>query len=414
MKWLMPPVVLLALMASSAAVAEEWAQQMFKTSSHNFGTIARAAKAECEFTFQNTYEEDVHVASVRSSCGCTSVRVKDNKETLKTWETGAIVAHINSDKFLGTKGATITVTFDRPYHAEVRLQVRTYIRDDVVLNPGSIQFGSVSQGTAGQQRLAVGLAGQTDWRILDVKSDNPHLSGEVVEAAADGGRIVYHLTVRLDAGAPAGYLRDHVMLLTNDSQRSQIPVAVEGRVVSTVSVGPRMLSLGVVKPGEKVSKQVVVRGKEPFRIVQIEAEGDGFEFPVASTEKAKPFHVIPVTFVAGRQQQGTIVQTIRIQTDLGDSVAEFSAQAIVAGAAAETAVQPEAAPQPSVTTTATASTAIPPAPQATPSLLGRRAAGDRTAPQADGRPTDPDNGRQGPFARAMQFRRGMLGGQGGR
>lgn len=347
MKWLLPPVVLLALTVSSAVDAAEWAQEMFKTSSHDFGTIARAAKTEFEFPFQNIYEDDVHVASVRASCGCTSVWVKDNKSTLKTWETGTIVAHINSDKFLGTKGATITVTFDKPQYAEARLQVRTFIRDDVVLNPGSIEFGAINQGSAAEQRLAIGLAAENGWRITGVKSDNPHLSGQVAQVSSDSGQTVYHLTVRLDGKVPAGYLRDHVMLLTNDPQRSQIPVTVEGRVTSAITVGPRMLSLGVVQPGERISKKVVVRGNEPFRIVSIDAGGGCFEFPGATEEKSKTLHVIPVTFVAGEKLHGPVVRTIRIQTDLDGSVAEFSAQAVVEGIAAQGG-------QPSVQVTITA------------------------------------------------------------
>lgn len=335
MKRLMTPLAVFVLLSSSVAHGQDWAQQMFKVSTHDFGTIARAAKAEYEFAFQNVYQEDVHIASVHASCGCTSPWVKDGKDTLKTWETGAVVAHINSDKFLGAKGATITVTFDRPYYAEVRLQVRTHIRDDVVLNPGSIQFGSVEEGSAAAQSLAIGTSPQSNWRILDVKSDNPHLSGEVVEFKRDWEQVVYHLTVRLNGNAPAGYLHDHVMLVTDDPERSQIAVAVDGRVAAGVTVGPRVLSMGVLQPGQKVSKQVVVRGKEPFRITQIKAEGEGFEVAVPGADQPKQLHVVPVTFTAG-DKPGTVMETIHIETDLGGKTAEFSAQAVVAGAASQT------------------------------------------------------------------------------
>ena len=65
----------LALCAPSFVAAEEWAAKMFDATKHDFGKVARGAKVEFHFKFRNLYIEDVHVASVRSSCGCTSPRV---------------------------------------------------------------------------------------------------------------------------------------------------------------------------------------------------------------------------------------------------------------------------------------------------------------------------------------------------
>ena len=62
----------LAMSAWSGAFGQEWAARMFESTEHNFGTVARGAKAEYEFVFSNIYLEDVHVASVRTSCGCTT------------------------------------------------------------------------------------------------------------------------------------------------------------------------------------------------------------------------------------------------------------------------------------------------------------------------------------------------------
>ena len=99
----------------------------------------------------NIYLEDVHVAAVRTSCGCTSVRIAN--DSLKTYEKGAIVATFNTPSFLGQHGATITVTFDKPFYAEVQLHVSGYIRSDVVFDPGSVQIGDLKQGAATPQQV---------------------------------------------------------------------------------------------------------------------------------------------------------------------------------------------------------------------------------------------------------------------
>jgi hypothetical protein len=319
-------LLVVALVGSSAS-AQKWADKMFKTTTHDFGSVARGAKAEFEFVLSNLYLEDVHIASVRSSCGCTQVRIK--KPDLKTYEKGAIVAKINSHSFSGDRGATVTVTFDKPFYAEVRLTAKVYIRTDVVFSPDSVQVGEVDEGTPVQKKISIDYAGRQDWQILKVVSGNPHLSGQVVETRRSNGRVGYDLLVQLDEDAPSGYIQDQLILVTNDRNKTQVPVAVEGLVQSGITVSPASLFLGVVKSGTTITKQLVVRGKKPFRIVSVSCDDASFEFGEINTDKAKALHLIPVTFLAG-ESAGKILKTIRIETDSGQSTPELSAYAVVA------------------------------------------------------------------------------------
>lgn len=311
---------------ASPVQAQKWAEKMFETKSHDFGAIARGAKAEYEFVLENLYVEDVHVASVRVSCGCTTPSMK--KALLKTYEKGAIIASINSGKFTGRQSSTITVTIDKPMYARVQLRVKVYIRPDVLVEPEAVQLGEIEQGEGAQKTVSVSCTRRSDWRILDVKSVNPHLSGEVVETARQRGRVSYELRVRLDEHAPAGYIKDHLILVTNDQRSEQIPVMVQGRVLSPIAVSPGSLFLGVVQSGEKVTKRLVVRGKNPFRITSVTADCGCFEFGTSTENTAKPLHLVPITFTAG-DKPGKVAKTIRIKTDLDDATVELSANALV-------------------------------------------------------------------------------------
>ena len=318
--------ILIVLLHSSAG-AQDWARKMFKVTEHDFGNVARDAKAEFRFEFENLYEEDVHVANVSSTCGCTTPRVENG--SLKTYEKGAIVAHVNTDRFLGRKGATLTVTFDKPFYAQVQLRVGAYIRNDVIFDPGSVQFGSVDQGMAKEARVRVQYTGHSNWRIVDVKNANPHLSVQLIEAGRRGGQAWYDLLVKMDDAAPVGYIHDHLLLRTNDPSRAEVPLLVEGSVVSSVVVSPASLFMGVIEPGQEVTKQLVVRGKRPFRILSIECGDENFRFDTSDAGTPKPLHLIPVTFVAG-DARGKISRTIRIETDLGTmTVPELAAYAVV-------------------------------------------------------------------------------------
>ena len=319
----------LGILSWTPCFGQEWAQKMFKSTEHDFGTVARSAKTEYRFTFENLYMEDVHVAGVRTSCGCTTPTVET--PLLKTYEKGTILAHFNTPTFQGQRGATLTVTIDKPFYAEVQLHVKGYIRNDVSIEPGSVQVGSIDQAGAADQQVAVNYSGGGDWKILDVKSSNPNITAKAVETGRNYGQVSYQLQVHLDKDAPAGYLNDHLMLVTNDANATQIPVEVEGRVVPGISVSPTALFMGVVQPGQTVTRQLVVKSKKPFRILGVDCEDKSFKFDTSKDDASKELHVIPVTFTAG-VDAGRVVKTIKIETDQGEMRPELAAYAVVAAA----------------------------------------------------------------------------------
>ena len=88
--------------------------------------------------------------------------------------------------------------------------------------------------------------------------------------------------------------------------------------------------MGVVEPGQKVTKQLVVKGKKPFRILSITCDDKSFMFGDSADKTPKTLHLIPVSFVAGKTS-GKVSRTIKIETDLGESSPELAAYAVVTG-----------------------------------------------------------------------------------
>lgn len=306
--------LLLLLMAGAPPLcAQEWAQKMFETTAHDFGTIARGSKAVFRFPVKNLYEETVHIAGVRSTCGCTSPTVEN--PTIRTFETAYIVAEFNTIGFRGRHSSTLTVVIDKPFPAEVQLRVYGDVRRDVVFTPGSLRFGTVDQGTSRTQVVNVLYAGHSDWQIVDVRSARAYYEVQAAETRRSQGRVNYQLTVKLKDDAPAGYINDQLVLVTNDRGGARIPLQVEGRVVPEISVSPQPLVLGQVPAGKTVTKKLVVRAREPFRIIDVLCGDECFTFE--SAQDAKKLHLIDVAFHPD-SATGHVEQTIRIRTDRND------------------------------------------------------------------------------------------------
>jgi len=328
-----------ALLAAGPVAAQEWASKMFPVTSHNFGTVAKGSKTEYRFVFRNIYEEDVHVVGVRTSCGCTSPTV--TKRDLKTHETAEVVATFNTRSFLGQHGATLTVTFDKPFSAEVQLRVAGNIRGDVTFEPPFVDLGNVDLGKGSERQVRISRIGSTPWEITDVRSANPHFEVVLSKPARSGSQTSYDLTARLKPSTPPGYLKGQLILVTNDPRAAQIPMDVEGRVVAEVTVSPQLLALGAVPAGESVTKNVVIRANREFRITGVFC-ADGCLTCEPKTTAAR-VHILPVTFRAG-DEAGKVERKLTITTDLGEAaVPVVTVQAQVEPAPADPAAGPEAA-----------------------------------------------------------------------
>lgn len=293
---------------------EDWAKEMFSETSHDFGVVAAGAKVEYKFYIENKWVEDVHIASVKSSCGCTSPKI--DKQLLKSWEKAELTAVVNTDtrQFWGRKDATITVTFDAPLPAEVQIHVHTYIRRDVVVQPGMVQFGTVDQGSPVEKKVSVSYAGRSDWRIERVESANPFLEGKVNEVSRTGKIVKYELLVTLKGDAPAGYIKDQLILITNDAdlQSTKVPVPVEGLVTQSLTVSPSTLFMGVVEIGKSTTKPLVISAKAPFKIISVKSSDPRFQCKIP--EGSVRAHRLPVTFNA-QDASGMVSGKIHIETD---------------------------------------------------------------------------------------------------
>jgi hypothetical protein len=131
------------------------------------------------------------------------------------------------------------------------------------------------------------------------------------------------MLVRLKPDAAVGYINDQLSIVTNDGYRQTIPLPIEGRVRSALSVSPTPMVLGIVQVGDVVEKKLLVRAKSDFRVTGVTCQGADIAFQV-DTEKAAKVHFIPLTFTA--TEAGKIECTIHIETDLpGNASAELVA-----------------------------------------------------------------------------------------
>lgn len=312
------PVLLAAwaVLATQPARAESWVEAVFPERAFDFGTVARGSKVHHSFRLVNRTSQEIHIADWRTKCGCTEVRVGAKEIPPGTQTT--IEAVIDTTKFLGYKPSGLTLIIDRPHFVEVDLNLSCFIRGDLALNPGQVDFGNVQRSSNPKVTLNLSYAGgQPNWGVTRMQTRSAHVSAKLQELGrTQDGQLQYQLVATLKPTVDSGYFKDEITLYTNDPSSPTIPISVMANVQTAVVVSPAIINLGRVKPGTVVKKKVLVRSTQPFKVVALKPSKDDLS-ATPDPEGARPLHTVDITFKAPKES-GPYNAVFEIATDLKD------------------------------------------------------------------------------------------------
>jgi hypothetical protein len=312
-------IATLALIAPAAAPESGWVETVFPERAFDFGTVARGSKVRHTFRVVNTTNQEIHIANWRTKCGCTEVRVGSREIPPGTQTT--IEAVIDTTKFQGYKASGLTLVLDKPVFMEVDLNLTCFIRSDVTLNPGLVDFGVVPRHAKPTATLMLHYAGgQPTWGVTKMQTVSRFVSAKLRELSrTPDGQVQYELTATLDPETPSGFFKDEITLFTNDSGSPKIPISVVANVQAAVTVSPSILNLGRVRPGNVVKKTVLVRAARPFKVTEVKPSKPELS-PSAVPDEAKPVHNLTLTFQAPNRP-GPYNAVVEVATDLKDEPA---------------------------------------------------------------------------------------------
>ncbi len=309
--------IVTTILGHGPSQAQDWLREAIAPQErvHDFGTVARAANTEHRFLIKNNHTSDLHIHSVRTSCGCTTPIIED--EWIKPGETGAVLARFNTGTFTGRKAAAVTVTFDKPVYTELQLNVKGYIRSDVVLSPGEVNFGEVPVGEPKSIDLTLDYAGRNDWALVGAESPLDFADIQFDEVSRQGGRVSYRISAQLTADAPLGNLQNQFLLKTNDRNLTTVPLRFMAAVQPPIQVSPQAIELGTVNFEKPLAQRLVVKARKDFRVLEITS--DQAEIQFEASPSAKAVHLLNLMISPKRQPvDGAVASELVIQTDLID------------------------------------------------------------------------------------------------
>ena len=303
--------------ALAQAGAPDWVARVFPERDHDFGIVARGSQVRYSFPVVNRTDLEVRIVNWKTKCGCTNVRV--GSKVIPPGTQTTVEATIDTTRFVGHKASGLTLVLDRPFVTEVDLNMNCFIRTDITLTPGLVDFGIVRPSDKpATSILTLNYAGgHSNWEIVDMKTRSARVKSIAREIghSADG-RIQWQLTTTLEPGLPTGFFRDEISVITNDSPPQTIPISVVASIQSAVSASPSIINFGLLKPGQSASKVVRVRASVPFAITKLSGSQPALE-GVEEKPGASADHLVNVILKAP-EVAGPFHAVLEVESDVKD------------------------------------------------------------------------------------------------
>jgi hypothetical protein len=308
-----------------AAAQTAWANKLFgNETSHDFGIVARGAQLKHSFKMTNIYKVPLEITQTRVSCGC--VTVTPSAKVLQPGESGTLEVNMDGTRFSGLKSVDIYVTVGPEFVSTAHVQVKANARQDVVFNPGEIDFGNVGKGQTPTKSIDVEHAGSGTWRVTEIVKSGAapfDLKVEQLPQKVSGFVTVgYRISATLKATAAPGSFKQEVILKTNDAATPVISFNVVGTIKSSLNVAPNPVVFGKLKVGQQDSTKIVVSGSRPFRIVAIDGLDDIVSVPLS--ERQTTTHILDVRVQP--RTAGELRRQLTIRTDLDNEAATITVE----------------------------------------------------------------------------------------
>jgi hypothetical protein len=334
MRGVISAVIGLAVLAPSAPAQDVsgWAAKVFRDADgkiptgHDFGVVPRGAVLQHRFPITNIYAVPLQI-SWRVSCGC--VAATPSPSVLQPRESGFLDVTMDTMRFTGYKSVDLYVTVaNQQYQSTAVMRITGNCRLDVTVEPGTVAFGVVPKGQSLSREAVVRYAGGLNWQMTGAAAgDSSPFEVKLQEAYRQPGYVGYRVQLGVKPDAAPGTYKGDLQLVSNDPQARLVPIPYEITIQSPLEVKPELSRIGS-KAGETQTRKVLVRGNKPFKILEIEGQGDGVI--VESPGVALPVQTLTIKFTPAAGQSGSIEKLLKIKTDLdGGAVVTAKVEATV-------------------------------------------------------------------------------------
>lgn len=299
--------------AGYAGLASAAAADLFADKAKDFGTTPRGPVLVHYFRFTNNTQQTLSLGQPRVSCGCVSAQAVHAQ--VAPGESSAIVAYMDTRRIPVSntlRSVTVYVPFVAPGLEEVQLRVQTVCRDDLLMAPDTLAFGTLRKGQGGKATTKVTFTSDPNWQVTAAESTGGFIKPETKLVSREGSQVTYEISATLDAACPVGNWTADVHLTTSNAAVAKLRIPVTVTVSNPVAVSPEQVNLGDLRVGTAVEHKIIIQSSQPFKVLKVNGMDDQLAVRPEATD-SKPTHVLLIS--ATPKAVGDFRKTVEILTD---------------------------------------------------------------------------------------------------
>lgn len=253
----------------------------FGSDNKNFGKVMQGDVLKHSFMLKSDGEEDLIIKQAKPTCGCTvaQVQVEGDDGTMAPYTFGnpikpgkkiELQATLHTQNKHGHAASRINI-FSTDPRGQSQLGLEADVDTFFLVNPQSINFNQLSAKDTATDKVSVSTAKGQRVKLVSVLNNLPpglKVELNALDADADGAATRWELVSTAGPGLVEGPLAYSVPLKSDvplpgaeTPPGGQVPtyeasVTIMGQVMGTISYNPSFVSLGLIRPGQVVTRTV--------------------------------------------------------------------------------------------------------------------------------------------------------------
>ena len=188
----------------------------------DFGEVPSGESVQATFTLRNGGDEPLHIAYVRTSCGCTTTALE--KRDLAPGEETPLIATLSLKNRSGPQNKHLTIGSNDPDHPDIQAIVQGTAIRHLTLIPSTVTFFSAPQGQTITRTVEIRSDSSTPFNILSIEASHPDLAIEVTSLSASA----YRISLTLPPTWPAGRIDESLRIHTDHPQAPLLTCGIVG------------------------------------------------------------------------------------------------------------------------------------------------------------------------------------------
>lgn len=306
---------LMAVAAALCLASPTWAGpgDLFSEKVMDFGVSAKGTVLVHYFRFTNTTKDTLTLGTPRVSCGCTSASLSSYR--VAPGESAAVIAYMDTRRIQtpnAPKSVVVYVPFYSPLQEEVVLRVQTVARDDLMMSPDTLAFGTINKGQGGKVSTKVTFLSDPNWKVTEATSTGGYVKVGVKEDTRSGNFVTYEITAELDKACPAGNWVSDINLKSSNPAVGKLRIPVSVNVFAALDARPDNVAFGKVALGSNAEKTITIQSGKPFKILEVKGVDEQLKV-VLDRPEASQVHTI--VLAANPKSMGGFARSVEFITD---------------------------------------------------------------------------------------------------